>query len=145
MPSIEQASCQNRWSLVSIQVAKAENIAKNAEFIQQTTRNSITLGDAYTDYITTHKADWSDNYYKDHLVSVRPHLNQSKYAPQPIGNIWSTPLVQLTPDFVESWIAKENATRATTMAKTFVCSRHFVIGHPRPPNIQTHPIRHISI
>ena len=119
--AIDRASELSKQMVAGIDPSrqKAENIAKNAEFIQQTTRNSITLGDAYTDYITTHKADWSDNYYKDHLASVRPHLNQSKYAPQPIGNIWSTPLVQLTPDFVESWIAKENATRATTMAKNF--------------------------
>lgn len=98
---------------------KSDNLAKNKAFARDQVRKKLTFGDLFTHYINTHKSEWSDNYKFDHYVAARPHLTDKPYSAQPIGNIWEVSLADLTPDFVEIWIRKENETRATTMAKNF--------------------------
>ncbi len=98
---------------------KSENLAKNKAFARDQVRKKLTFGDLFTHYINTHKSEWSDNYKFDHYVAARPYLTDKPYSAQPIGNIWEVSLADLTPDFVEIWIRKENETRATTMAKNF--------------------------
>lgn len=98
---------------------KAENQAKNKAFAREQVRKQLTFGDLFTHYIKTHEAEWSKSYKADHYEAARPHLTDKPYKAQPIGNIWEVSLAELTPDFVESWIRKENETRATTMSKNF--------------------------
>lgn len=98
---------------------KADNLAKNKAFARDQVRKQLTFGDLFTHYINTHKSEWSKTYLHDHHQAARPYLTDKPYMAQPIGNIWEVSLAELTPDFVESWIRKENETRATTMAKNF--------------------------
>lgn len=98
---------------------KADNLAKNKAFARDQVRKQLTFGDLFTHYINTHKSEWSKTYLNDHYQAARPYLTDKPYMAQPIGNIWEVSLAELTPDFVESWIRKENETRATTMAKNF--------------------------
>lgn len=98
---------------------KADNIAKNKSFARDQVRKQLTFGDLFTHYINTHKSEWSKSYLNDHYSAARPYLTDKPYSAQPIGNIWEVSLAGLTPDFVESWIRRENETRATTMAKNF--------------------------
>lgn len=105
---------------------KAEQLAKNAEFEQIKTKNSITFGQAFTDYFNTKKGDWSENYIKDHINSAKPYMSDKPYKDGCLAYIWHTPLSELTPDLVERWIRHENQTRKTRMAIAYRIYRAFV-------------------
>lgn len=98
---------------------KAEQLAKNKSFARDNVRKSIAFGDLFVQYLAANKAAWSQNYIDDHYEAVRPYLTDKPYKAQPLANIWETPLGELTPDYVERWVRKENETRPTSMARSF--------------------------
>lgn len=105
---------------------KAEQIAKNTEFEQAQVKNSITFGQAFTDYFNTKKSGWSDNYIKDHIDTAKPYLSDKPYNDGCLAYIWHTPLADLTPEYIEKWILHENQARKTRMAMAYRIYRAFV-------------------
>lgn len=95
---------------------KAEQLAKNTEFEQAKIRQSITFGQAFTDYFNTKKDDWSERYVKDHVEAAKPFLSDKPYKNGCLAYIWHTPLSELAPDYIETWIRHENQARKTRMA-----------------------------
>lgn len=126
--AIEKASEISKQMTAGIDPSrqKAEQLAKNAEFEQNKTKNSITFGQAFIDYFTVKKGDWSENYIKDHINSAKPYMSDKPCKDGCLAYIWHTPLSRLTPDFIEQWIRHENQTRKTRMAIAYRIYRAFV-------------------
>lgn len=105
---------------------KSEQLAKNDEYEQAKIRQNITFGQAFTDYFNTKKGDWSDSYAKDHIEAAKPYLSDKPYKDGCLAYIWHTPLSELTPDNIETWIRHENQTRKTRMANAYRIYKAFV-------------------
>lgn len=105
---------------------KAEQIAKNEDFEKEQQKAKILFGDAFTHYFNTKKGGWSDNYIKDHINASKPYLSDKPYKDGCLAYIWHTPLSELTPEFIESWISHENKTRKTKMSIAYRMYKAFV-------------------
>lgn len=98
---------------------KKENLEKNKTHLKKNIRNGIIFGDAFTDYFNVKKQDWSGRYIQDHIDAAKPNLSDKKYKAGCLDYIWLTPLVDLTPEYIEDWIRHENKTRKSRMSQAY--------------------------
>lgn len=103
-----------------------EQLAKNKKHEETVKRGRITFGQAFTDYIEHKKSGWSKRYLKDHIEAAKPHLSDKNYNAGCFDYIWHTPLVELTPEFIEQWTLYENKTRPSRMAQAYRMYKAFV-------------------
>jgi integrase len=98
---------------------KAEATADDLAARDAIRRESVSVGDAWDDYLKERRKHWSDNHYKDHLKMVQK-------AGQPVKNrpsmkttagmmvpLMSLRLVDLDAKTLEKWAAKESKRRPT--------------------------------
>ncbi len=98
----------------AIQAKKAEAAALTA----QQTRESVTLGTAWLEYIAARKPQWSERHYRDHVVLTHPGgIARSRSTdltiPGPLAVLLTVRLIDMTPERVEAWAKVEAATRPT--------------------------------
>lgn len=113
--------------------------AKAAALILQEARESITIAQAWEEYIAERKPHWSDLHARDHVASMHrggEKRKRSKKLTEPgtLASFASVRLVELTPELVEQWAKKESLKRPARARLTlrlfkaflFWCSKHFV-------------------
>ncbi|MFZ2974628.1 MAG: Arm DNA-binding domain-containing protein [Ferribacterium limneticum] len=93
--------------------AIAADKAKKAELVA----NALTVGDAWTTYIEERKAFWGERNHQDHVKLTqeggqeRKRRPGIKTKPGPLAELMPLRLVDLTPERVEQWAAKEAQER----------------------------------
>lgn len=114
----------------------ATALASSALALQKT-RESVTLGMAWEEYVAARKPQWSERHYRDHVADI--HLGgmtrrRSKVltVPGTLASLATVRLVDLTPELVERWAKTESSRRPTRarlslrLLKAFLfwCARH---------------------
>jgi integrase len=103
------------------QVKAATLAAKEAEIIAQklqVTRESITVGAAWSEYIEARKPFWSESHYNDHRQvmheggAVRSRSKELT-IPGALASLSMIRLIDLTPEQIEEWAAIESRKRPT--------------------------------
>lgn len=146
--SIPEAQMEARRLQISIdqgndprQVKASEETAREERIIalkEQQTRESVTLGIAWAEYVAERKLHWSRLHLHDHVRAMqaggekRTRSNKPFTEPGILAPLASIRLVCLTPEMVEEW-SKREAIRRPTQARLalrllkaflFWCSRH---------------------
>lgn len=117
-----------------LEVVREENVI--ARKLQQT-RESITFGMVWNEYIEERKLRWSELHYRDHLTcmhagGVARQRSDKKTIPGTLASLGNTRLVELTPEKIEEWATIESVKRPTRgrlalrllRAFLFWCIRH---------------------
>jgi integrase len=113
---------------------KADALAatKAADTAQQlaVARDGLTLATAWAVYLAEHKAKWSAGHYANHTAlasagGVKKVRGKGETVKGPLHALMSLPLPSLTPERIQSWLATETATRATSAAIAFRLLRAF--------------------
>lgn len=105
---------------------------------EQETRESITLGTAWAEYIAERKPHWSQSHWHDHVRAMqmggekRARSNKEFTEPGILFPLARLRLVDLTNEIVEKWSMVESARRPTRARLTlrllraflFWCARH---------------------
>jgi len=121
---------------VKAEMEAAQKESANAKKSQQT-RESVTLGIAWKEYIESRKPQWSERHYRDHLTcmhagGVTRKRSDKKTVSGTLASLGNLRLVDLTPERVEEW-AKVEAKKRPTQARLslrllkaflFWCARH---------------------
>lgn len=116
---------------------EAAREAKTAALILQEARESITIAQAWEEYVAEREQHWSDLHTRDHVVSMQrggEKRKRSKKLTEPgtLASFALVRLVELTPELVEEWAKKESVKRPTRARLTlrlfkaflFWCSKH---------------------
>jgi integrase len=97
---------QKRQAIANDKAEKAEQIA-----------NAMTVGEAWSAYIEERKPFWGERNFSDHIKLTqeggeqRQRLPGTKTKPGPLAELMPLRLVDLTPERVEQWAAKEAQVR----------------------------------
>lgn len=99
----------------------AERQAKEAEAAAlkaQQTRESVTVGEVWQEYIKARKPQWSERHYRDHVTLAHPGgIARSRSTdltiPGPLAALLMVRLIDMTPERVEAWAKAEATTRPT--------------------------------
>ncbi|MAB61779.1 MAG: preprotein translocase [Pseudoalteromonas sp.] len=104
---------------------KKEKAAIELAEEQEELRGIIKLKQVWLEYIESNKSRWGEKHYKDHLKAIQ-EPNQpwirGKGRLTKAGCLYpliNTKLKDLTPKKIESWLQKENETRAGVAAQTY--------------------------
>ena len=120
---------------------EAERQANEAEAEaqrQQKSREAVTVDEAWAVYLAERRPHWSTRTYSDNVTIAQaggePHARRKgvKTKPGPLAELMPLPLLELTPERVEAWAAKEAKTRparvrlALRLLKAFLrwCTSH---------------------
>jgi integrase len=111
--------------------------AKAAAQVLQQARESVTVGDAWLEYIAARKPQWSGRHYSDHVADMHPggavrSRSAEQTIPGTLASLATVRLTDLTPERVEEWAQVESAKRPTRarlslrLLKAFLfwCARH---------------------
>lgn len=108
--------------------AEQAKIDAEAELANKKLRESVTLGEAWSDYIAERKAAkegkddaWSERHYKDHVKMIHAGGVQRKRSKKlteaaPLASLAKLKLVDINADKVTEW-ANTEATRRPTQAR----------------------------
>jgi len=96
--------------------------AKQAQQAQQEAAQTLTVGEAWTVYLTERKPRWGDLHYNDHVKLARAGGVPAKRGTDgrgvtidmPLFPLMALPLRDLTAPVIEAWAAKEALTRPTS-------------------------------
>lgn len=146
--SIPEAQMEARRLQISIDqgddprlVKENEETAKEERILalkEQETRESITLGGAWAEYVAERKPHWSRLHLHDHIRAMqaggekRTRSNKPFTEPGILASLAPVRLVCITPEMVEEWSRREAIRRPTQarlalrLLKAFLfwCSRH---------------------
>ncbi|KAA6124491.1 tyrosine-type recombinase/integrase [Cupriavidus cauae] len=94
---------------------EAEEAARAAELGRQQ-RESVTLGDAWTDYVKERTPHWSELHLRDHQRIIQAGGEKRKRSakltePGPLASLAGLRLVDLTPARLEAWARLEGKRR----------------------------------
>lgn len=122
--------------------AIAESRAKKAlELAQQQAARmkSVTVGQAWTEYLADRRPFWGDRHYADHLkmskaggevskrgVKAAPDGTKPLTIPGPVFQLLSIALRDLTPAKVEAWATEQAKTRPTYARLCWRCLKVFL-------------------
>jgi len=107
--------------LAAEQDARDIKQAAAAALQAQRVRESVTLGDVWTEYVADRKPLWSELHYRDHLRimqtgGVQRTRSHKLTEPGPLASLAGVRLVDLTMVRIEAW-AKLEATKRPTRAR----------------------------
>lgn len=112
--------------------AAALAATKAADTAQQlaAARDGLTVATAWATYLAEHKDKWSDGHYANHVNlaaagGVKKVRGKGDTIKGPLHSLMDLPLPSLTPERIESWLATETASRATSAAIGFRLLRAF--------------------
>lgn len=96
---------------------KRERIAKQAAADAEEKAKALTAGKVWEQYLAERRLFWGERNYQDHVRMVheggreRQRMPGVKTIPGPLAELMSLRLVDLTPERVEKWAAKEAKER----------------------------------
>lgn len=96
---------------------KRERVAKQAAAHAEEKAKAVTAGSAWEQYLAERRPFWGERNYQDHVRMVheggqeRQRMPGVKTKPGPLAELMSLRLVDLTPERVEKWAAKEAKER----------------------------------
>ena len=117
--------------------AKAVKESEAAALVMQEARESVTVGNAWIEYIAARKPYWSESHYHDHEKDM--HLGGAVRSrsteltkPGTLASLANVRLIDMTSERIEEWAAVETLTRPTRarlslrLLKAFLfwCARH---------------------
>ncbi len=110
---------QQQADAAAKQAVKAELLA--AQVLQEEAQ-TLTVSEAWTDYIETRRPFWGDLHYRDHLdkakagglQSGRRGAGEKLTKPGPLATLMPMPLKDLTQPAIEAWAASEGKTRPSS-------------------------------
>lgn len=121
--------------------ARAAKEAKAVAKRMQEARESVTVGDAWQEYIAVRKTKWSERHFDDHVKLAHPggvvrSRSDKLTVPGPLAGFMSVRLADLTKERVETWAEVESSTRPTRarlalrLLKAFLnwCSKQAMYG-----------------
>ncbi len=117
---------------VDPRVLQRNNLLDSAAAKAKEEGQQMLFGTAWDKYIEAHKQVWGDHHLKDHLKVAheggRPYKynNKKKTIAGPVGPLLVMRLIDITSEFLESWIKQENETRPTQAALAFRLVRGFL-------------------
>lgn len=90
----------------------------------KSSRESVTLADAWTVYLAERQPHWSEGHYKNHVnLSAAggedKKVGKGKTVAGPLSSLMPCLLSTLTSEKVTAWLSTESATRATNAAQSF--------------------------
>jgi integrase len=106
-----------------------------AQAVASTERSAAVLVDeVWTAYLAERKPHWGDRHYQDHVALAKAGGEKAKRGtngrgvtiPGPIHSLLGQRLVDLTPEVVEAWAAKESKTRPTYGRLAWRCLKAFL-------------------
>lgn len=116
---------------------EAAKNAKTAALELQKSRESVTLGMAWDEYIAARKPKWSERHYRDHVADMHAggiarRRSAELTVPGTLASLAPVRLVDLTSELVEEWAKTESSRRPTRarlslrLLKAFLfwCARH---------------------
>lgn len=109
---------------VKAEAIAAEHARRNTEAAAQAAaalrqqREAVTLGEAWTDYVAERAPHWSELHLRDHrrIMQVggeRRQRSPKLTEPGPLASLAGVRLVDLTPERIEGWAAREGQHRPT--------------------------------
>ncbi len=115
---------------VKADTVAADAAAREAE-ARATSRESVTLGDAWPIYIADRKAKWSAGHLANHINLAAPggqpkRRGKGLTVAGPLSPLMPILLSDLTSDRIASWMSREAATRATNAAQSFRLLKAFI-------------------
>lgn len=121
----------------TLQAAKLAKEAKAAAQVLQETRETVTVGTAWGEYIKATKSAWGELHLRDHEKAMQAggeKRTRSKKltAPGALASLATIRLVDITPELLAEWAKVESAKRpartrnARTLFSTFLnwCAAH---------------------
>jgi integrase len=111
-----------------------EAAAARVEATKQAALADVTVGDAWAAYLAARKDSWGARHYADHeklaqqggKETMRGTRGRGKTQAGPIYPLLSLRLVDLTPEAVEAWAAKNGQERPTYGRLAWRCLRAFL-------------------
>ncbi|SEM77509.1 tyrosine-type recombinase/integrase [Nitrosomonas marina] len=133
--------------------AEKDEAAKLAR-VQEETRERLTFGEAWNEYLKARKAKWSESHYKDHMKMIRaagdPYKRIDKLTiPGLLTPFLDMPLRDISKELLTTWADKESQQRPTQarlalrLLRAFFnwCSEHDLYSHI----VQTNPTSNKAI
>lgn len=113
---------------------KAEQLAK-ADAAREVARlETVTVGEAWTDYLKARRGQWGERHYSDHermskaggVEGNRGTRGRGVTIAGPVFPLLALRLVELTPDAVEAWAVNQAKTRPTYGRLAWRCIKVFL-------------------
>lgn len=110
---------------------KKDNHAAAVAASERARLESVTVADAWADYLADRRPHWGDMHYQDHLSLAQAGGEKRKRGKGetvagPLYALMTLPLSSLGPDEVERWAATEGATRPTRARLGMRCLKAFL-------------------
>ena len=139
---IDQGNDPRQVKADKVAAKEAVKLAKEAAaaaLVMQETRESVTLGMAWPEYITARAPFWSELHRRDHIHAmqtggVKRTRSHKLTEPGTLASLATVRLVDLTPELITEW-AKTEAVKRPTAARLalrllraflFWCGRHTI-------------------
>jgi integrase len=97
---------------------KAETTAADVAARHEVKRNTVTVGEAWADYLADRKPHWGERHYADHVrlaqaggAQKKKHGGKGTTKAGALAELMTDKLSSLSSDRLESWAAKEAASR----------------------------------
>ncbi len=119
---------------------KLKRLAELADKQAESTRQEVTVADAWVEYIDDRKGKWSARHLKDHQVLAQTGGQQAKrrkdkkIKPGPLSQLMGLKLSELTPERIEAWTKTESAKRPARTRLAFNLLRTFINWCDAQPN-----------
>jgi integrase len=122
--------------------AKAVKESEAAALVMQEARESVTVGNAWVEYITARKPYWSESHYHDHekdmhLGGVVRTRSAELTKPGTLASLVNIRLIDMTSERIEEWAAVETLTRPTRARLSLRLLKAFLFWCARHPTYKT--------
>ena len=122
--------------------AKAIKESEAAALVMQEARESVTVGNAWVEYITARKPYWSESHYHDHekdmhLGGVVRTRSTELTKPGTLASLVNIRLIDMTSERIEEWAAVETLTRPTRARLSLRLLKAFLFWCARHPTYKT--------
>lgn len=122
--------------------ARAEQLAAAAADRTAARLETVTVGEVWAEYLLSRRAQWSERHYRDQERMSRAGGTAAKRGTRgrgvtidgPVRPLLSLRLVDLTPEAVEAWAAKQAKTRPTYGRLAWRCIKAFLSWCAEQPN-----------
>lgn len=117
---------------VDPRVMNKNNILESAAIKAKEDGQQLLFKAAWDKYIEAHKKVWGVHHLSDHFKVAheggRPYKynSEKKTIAGPVGALLDTRLIDITSEYLEKWIKRENETRPTQAALAFRLVRGFL-------------------
>nr|WP_315236356.1 site-specific integrase [uncultured Limnohabitans sp.] len=113
---------------------KAEQLAKADADREAAKLETVTVGEAWAEYMKARRAQWGERHYRDHERMSQPGGVEKNRGTRgrgvtiagPVYPLLALRLVELTPEAVEAWAAKQAKDRPTYGRLAWRCIKVFL-------------------